>query len=139
MEQDHYDMIADYMEKGFLDNIIDMFRYEPDIYPVAARLISDERMRVRLGAIALLESLVDMNFVYLEAVANSIAPLLKSKGVLIRGDAAYSLGIIGDARHIPQLQDLLDDEIPDVAESAMDSIEAIRQRINPLHLSEMGI
>ncbi|MBF0456532.1 MAG: HEAT repeat domain-containing protein [Nitrospirae bacterium] len=128
MEQDLYDMIADYMEKGFLDNIIDMFKYEPDIYPVAPRLISDERMRVRLGAIALLESLAEINFGHLEEIADAIAPLLKSESTLIRGDAAYGLGIIGVNRHIPQLQNLLNDEIPDIAESALDSIEAIRQR-----------
>ncbi|MCG6551366.1 MAG: hypothetical protein L7F77_03490 [Candidatus Magnetominusculus sp. LBB02] len=128
MEQDLYDMIADYMEKGYLDNIIDMFRYEPEVYPAAKRLISDERMRVRLGAIALFETLAEINFVHLVEIADSIAPLLKSETALIRGDAAYSLGIIGDKRHIAELQGALGDEHPDVAEAAKDSIEAILQR-----------
>ncbi|MBF0553869.1 MAG: hypothetical protein HQK96_04845 [Nitrospirae bacterium] len=128
MEQNLYDMIADYMEKGFLDNIIDMFRYEPEVYPAALRLMSDERMRVRIGAIALLESLSEINFVHLGEIADSIAPLLKSETAVIRGDAAYGLGIIGVNRHIPQLQSLLNDEIPDIAEAARDSIAAIQQR-----------
>ncbi|MBF0567656.1 MAG: hypothetical protein HQK95_02195 [Nitrospirae bacterium] len=128
MEQNLYDMIADYMEKGFLDNIIDMFKYEPEVYPAALRLMGDERMRVRIGAIALLESLAGMNFVHLGEIADSIAPLLKSQTTLIRGDAAYGLGIIGVKRHIPQLQCLLNDEIPDIVETAIDSIAAIEQR-----------
>ncbi|MBF0318548.1 MAG: HEAT repeat domain-containing protein [Nitrospirae bacterium] len=128
MEQNLYDMIADYMEKGFLDNIIDMFRYDPDVYPVAPRLISDERIRVRLGAIALLESLAEIGYAHLGEIADAIAPLLSSDNPLIRGDAAYGLGIIGLDRHIPTLETLLNDETQDISEAALDSISEIMQR-----------
>ncbi|MBF0518076.1 MAG: HEAT repeat domain-containing protein [Nitrospirae bacterium] len=136
MQENLYNMIADYMEKGFLDNIIDMFKYDPEIHPVAQRLVGDERMRVRLGAIALLETLSETAFVHLNEIADSIIPLLKSENTLVRGDAAYSLGIIGSDRHIPQLQGLLNDETPDVVESAMDSIEAIHNRTRCLEPEE---
>jgi HEAT repeat protein len=131
MEQNLYDMIADYMEKGFLDNIIDMFKYEPDIYAVTPRLISDERIRVRLGAIALLESLAEIGFARLGEIADSIEPLLRSENTLIRGDAAYGLGIVGFNRHVPGLEALLEDDNPDIAEAALDSIAAIMQRNRP--------
>jgi len=50
-------MIADYMEKGFLENIIDMFKHDKGLYPLIGELMTDERMRVRLGISALVETL----------------------------------------------------------------------------------
>jgi hypothetical protein len=41
-------MIADYMEKGFLDNIIDMFTHDSTLYALIGHLIQDERVRVRI-------------------------------------------------------------------------------------------
>jgi len=49
-------MIADYMEKGFLENIIDMFRHDGSLYSLVGELMTDERVRVRLGMSALVET-----------------------------------------------------------------------------------
>ena len=46
-------MIADYMENGLLDNIIDMFKRDDSLYAYVGDLLTDERMRVRIGITAL--------------------------------------------------------------------------------------
>jgi len=50
-------MIADYMGKGFLENIVDMFRHDSKLYGLVGELIQDERVRVRIGVTALMEDL----------------------------------------------------------------------------------
>jgi len=50
-------MLADYMENGLLENIIDMFKHDISLYEYVSDLMTDERMRVRIGTIALLETL----------------------------------------------------------------------------------
>ena len=52
-------MIADYMENGYLDNIIDMFKHDPECYTYIGPMLGDERMGVRIGTIALVETLME--------------------------------------------------------------------------------
>jgi hypothetical protein len=52
-------MIADHMEGGFLENIIDMFKHDRGLYSLVPHLMADERGRVRLGTVALIEALRD--------------------------------------------------------------------------------
>ncbi len=121
-------MIADYMEKGFLDNIIDMFKHDKTLYPITAKLIKDERLRVRLGAIALIESLKEIDAEDLDVIADSIIPLLHDENPVIRGDTAHAIGIVGMKRHIEFLEKLLDDNNSDVRDAIKDSIEEIEHR-----------
>ncbi|KJR40426.1 glutaredoxin [Candidatus Magnetoovum chiemensis] len=125
-----FNMIADYMEKGFLDNIIDMFKYDENIYPVIKQLIQDERMRVRIGAIALVEALAEINFQGLNDIADSILPLLNSESPTIRGDALHCLSIIGIEKHIEYIKRLRNDSNAQVREIAIDAIEDIQNRRN---------
>jgi ABC-type cobalamin transport system ATPase subunit len=50
-------MLIEYMEKGFLENIIAMFRQDDSLYRFIADMLGDENLRVRLGATALVEEL----------------------------------------------------------------------------------
>ena len=52
-------MIADHMEAGFLENIIDMFKHDRSLFSHLGHLINDGRGRVRMGAVALAETLKD--------------------------------------------------------------------------------
>ena len=45
-------MIADYMAKGYLENIIDMFKYDKSLYSMVGDLLRDDRIRVRIGIAA---------------------------------------------------------------------------------------
>ncbi len=119
------EMIADHMEKGFLDNIVDMFKHDKTLYPIVSKLIKDERMRVRIGAIALIESLREINFDGLDEISNSLLPLLEDDNPVVRGDVAYSLGIIGLKKDIPFLEKMLNDKAFDVRTTARESIEEI--------------
>ena len=80
-------MIADYMEKGFLENIIDMFKHDPEYCTYLGTMLGDERMGVRIGTFALVETLVDVENNNLPASIPGIASLLSDPNVTIRGDA----------------------------------------------------
>ncbi len=120
-------MIADYMEKGFLENIIDMFKHDRTLYPLIGNLMTDERMRVRLGVTALVETLAKEDTGNIPGSIDSIAELLKESNPNTRGDAAYLLGIIGHSAAIPLLEDVLLDDNVHVREIARESIEEIRK------------
>ncbi len=120
-------MIADYMEKGFLENIIDMFKHDKTLYPLIGQLMTDERMRVRLGIAALVETLAKEDPHNITGAIESITQLLKETNSTTRGDAAHLLGIIGDTSALPHLEHVLKDTDAQVREIAQESIEEIRR------------
>jgi hypothetical protein len=85
------DMLITYMGKGFLDNIIAMFRQDTSLYRFIADMLGDDNMRVRLGATALVEELAEGHRVELRAAVPGIINLLKHDNPTIRGDAASVL------------------------------------------------
>jgi hypothetical protein len=123
--QDLKKMIADYMEGGYLDNIIDMFRHDESLYGCVGELMTDERMRVRIGATALMEALREESENVGKAVPY-VLPLLKDENPVTRGDAAYLLGIIGDKDTIPYLEGMLRDKDRNVSLIAKEAIDDIK-------------
>jgi HEAT repeat protein len=124
------EMIADYMEKGFLENIVDMFRQDKSLYSLIADLLGDERGRVRLGTVALVEILHMEDRANMVAAIPSIAAVMKGKNPTIRGDAAYVLGIIGHSDALPFLEDALTDEHGLVIKTAKEAIHEIKSNFN---------
>jgi HEAT repeat protein len=122
--QDLKKMIADYMEGGYLDNIIDMFKHDESLYECVGYLMTDERMRVRIGATALIETLRKESENVRKAVPY-ILPLLKDENPVTRGDAAYLLGIIGEKDTIPYLEEVLDDKDSNVSLIVKEAIDDI--------------
>jgi HEAT repeat protein len=121
-------MIADYMENGCLDNIVDMFKYDKALYEYIRDLLTDERMRVRIGTVALLETLKKEDPEDTKKVVPSILPLLKDQNPVVRGDAAYLLGIIGDKSIVPFLEEVINDEDSNVRMIAGEAIDDIRSK-----------
>ena len=119
-------MIADYMENGCLDNIIDMFKHDKSLYGCVRDLMTDERMRVRIGVIALLETLKKEDPENVKKAIPSILPLLKDQNPVARGDAAYLLGLIGNEDTIPFLEEIIDDEDVNVRMISEEAISDIR-------------
>ena len=118
-------MVLDYMEKGFLENIIDMLRHDESLYPIVIDMIRDDRMRVRLGATALVEEMVQNNPSLPGPIIQlipSIAKLLQDKSPTVRGDAANLLDIIGHTDALPFLLEALDDENASVREIVEEAI-----------------
>ncbi len=121
-------MIADSMENGLLDNIVDMLKYDKSLYDYLPGLVTDERMRVRIGTIALLETLATEDTGNIDKAAWALLPLLKSGSPLVAGDVAYILGLIGNLETIPFLEEIAASEDPDVRTIVQEAVEDIRSR-----------
>ena len=126
MEKEFQDMIADYMEKGFLENIIDMFKHDHSLCCLIGELIQDDRMRVRIGVTALVEELSGAGGIDLRAAVPGLLPLLHREEPVIRGDAVNLLGIIGDESALPALEEALADADPSVRMLAGEAMADIR-------------
>ena len=129
-EFDMKTMIADYMEKGFLENIIDMFKHDRSLYLLIGDLMKDERMRVRLGISALVETLAKEDTDAVAGAVPGIAALLGNENPTLRGDAAYLLGIIGHPDAVPFLREALEDKNESVREIAGEAIEEINKAVS---------
>lgn len=130
IDSDLGSMIADYMEAGFLENIIDMFKHDKELYALVGELIQDERVKVRIGITALMEDLKIHDGGNIAKALPHILPLLKHDNPVVRGDAANLSGIVGDKAAILFLEKLLCDENPDVKLLAKEAIEEISRK-NP--------
>lgn len=119
------EMLADYMENGYLDNIIDMFRHDRSLYPLVADLIRDERIRVRIGTTALLEELSRIDGADVAAAVPHLLPLLDAAEPVVRGDAVNLLGIIGHRTTVPFLEKMLRDEDHNVRILAEEALKDI--------------
>ncbi len=120
-------MVLDHMEKGFLENIIDMFRHDESLFPLIIDMLRDERMRVRLGATALVEELIKQKPKPLIKLVPDIAALLKDENPTVRGDGANILGIIGHEAALSFLADVENDADVNVREIAQEAIRNIRE------------
>jgi HEAT repeat protein len=118
-------MVLDYMEKGFLDNIIDMFRHDESLFPLIIDMVKDERFRVRLGATALVEEFAEANRDPLVRLVPQLGSLLTDPNPTIRGDSANLLGIIGDADALPFLSAAVHDDNSDVRHIVQEAIEEV--------------
>jgi hypothetical protein len=121
-------LIADHMENGFLENIVDMFRHDRSLYSLTGSLIQDERVRVRVGITALMEELKKLDSIHIIEAVTGLLPLLSHTEPVVRGDAANLLGIIGDEDALLPLEKLLGDENEHVRLIAKEAIEEIRQQ-----------
>ena len=120
-------LIADYMENGFLENIIDMFRHDSSLYQLTASLIQDERVRVRIGITALMEELKKLDAANIYGAVPGLLQLLGHAEPFVRGDSANLIGIIGDRNTLSSLEKLLADENENVRLIAKEAIEEIKK------------
>ena len=121
-QADLQQMISDYMENGFLDNIIDMFRHDSSLYDLIGTLIQDERIRVRVGITALMEELKRLDPVNIIRAQKNLLPLLAHTDAVVRGDTANLIGIIGDRGSLPFLKQCLTDTNENVRIIAQEAV-----------------
>jgi HEAT repeat protein len=117
--------IASFLEQGLLENLVILFRSEPSLYPLLAELLSDERIGVRLGTSALVESLADEDPGGTGRATDALLPLLAHENPVVRGDAAYLLGILGRREALAGLRALEADENADVRDAVDEALERI--------------
>ncbi len=122
-------MLIEYMGKGFLENIIAMFRQDDSLYRFIPDMLGDENLRVRLGATALVEELAHDHAEELRAAVPGIIELLKHENPTIRGDAASVLGTIKDPSSAEALRACLRDSHPGVREVAHDALSEMELEI----------
>ena len=118
-------MLVEYMGRGFLDNIIAMFRQDGSLSRFIPHMLGDENLRVRLGTVALVEELAAEHGSDLRRAVPGLIELLKHDHPTIRGDAASVLGTIKDPSARAALEACLQDSHPGVREAARDALADI--------------
>jgi len=118
-------MLVELMGKGFLDNIIALFRQDRSLYRFIPDMLGDENMRVRIGATALVEVLSNEHDAELRNAVPGIIELLRHENPTIRGDAAYVLGMIKDPLARGPLNHALNDENTAVRDAVHDALAEI--------------
>lgn len=121
------EMLFDYLDNGYLENIITFFMHEPEQIHLIPKMLSDERLRVKVGAFAIIEELKAKNPALLDSIVSDIAQLLNAEAKNIRGDAAYALEIIGSKSAKPLLEKALKEEKdPEIKEFIEDALRSIK-------------
>lgn len=120
--------VADFLEKGLLENLVVLFRAERKLYALLPALLRDERIGVRIGASALVESLAEEDPAGRRLAAAELRRLLGDESETVRGDGAYLLGLAGCRDDVGALSPLLEDSSADVREAAAEAMEAIEGR-----------
>jgi len=118
-------LLIEYMGKGFLDNIIAMFRQDRSLYRFVADMLGDEQFQVRLGATALVEELVGEHREEFNAALPGLIALLQHENSTIRGDALSVLGTIRASAAKAAIEACLIDIHPGVREAAQEALDAI--------------
>ena len=118
-------MLVEYMGKGFLDNIIALFRQDFSLCRFIPHMLGDENLWVRLGTVALVEELAAEHGGELRAAVPGLIELLNHGNPTVRGDAASVLGTIKDRSARAALEACLEDDHPGVREAARDALADI--------------
>ena len=118
-------MLIEYMGKGFLDNIIAMFRQDRSLFRFVADMLGAGDLRVRIGTVALVEEMAAEHGSELRAAVPGLIELLNHGNPTVRGDAASVLGTIKDRSARAALKACLQDSHPGVREAARDALADI--------------
>ena len=109
-------VIADFLDQGHVENIVAMFRRQPEYYSWTADILQDERFNVRLGLSVLFEELREIQPQKLALASPSLTKLLLSEDPLLRGEAVSILGIIGTDKALSHIRQYREDPSPQVRE-----------------------
>jgi len=113
-------VIADFLEMGYVENIVAMFKQEPRYYQWTGQLLEDERFAVRLGVSVLFEYLVADRPTDVHLAVPSLKRALQHQTSLVRGEAVSILAIIATDKAIDLVKTVVDDPAPEVAAVARD-------------------
>ena len=112
--------IGEYLEQGFVENIVSMFKADDQYYRFVGDLLRDERFRVRMGVAVLFEWLIEERLDKVELAIPFLEPVLAEETAYMRGDTLTVLGIIGSERALDLVRKHLSDSDPQVVEIARD-------------------
>jgi alkyl hydroperoxide reductase subunit AhpF len=80
---------------------------------------------VRMGALVVLEEVLDKNPRLLDSIVDELTSLLFQEETALRGDTAELLGKIGNPAAIPALRKAAEDQDPDVQEAAEEALQLL--------------
>lgn len=121
------EQVAGFLGQGLLDVLVDLFKTDAALYALLGALLSDQRIGVRLGTAALVEELAASDPDRRPLAAAALLPLLEREEPVIRGDAAWLLGVVGAAGELPALDRLAaGDPNADVREAAAEAAQRVR-------------
>jgi HEAT repeat protein len=124
--------VADFLGRGLLDVLVDLFKAEPALYGLLGELLASPDIGVRLGASALVEELAAADPARRPLAAAALSPLLGEADSVRRGDAAYLLGFVGGPTELVPLETLAaTDPNADVREAAAEAAGKVRGRMPP--------
>ena len=113
-------VIGDFLEKGLAENIVAMFKKEPELHRLTGELLKDERFMVRMGVAVLYEELAVMRPTEIGLAVPGLRPLLADETAYVRGEACNLLGIINNDETRQLLAAMADDPDPQVREIVAD-------------------
>ena len=113
-------LISDFLELGHAENIVAMFRKEPELHRLTGKILMDERFMVRMGVAVLYEELAFIRPDDTALAIPALKPLLENKTEYIRGEACNLLGIINTPESLALLTNMIDDPDSQVREIVSD-------------------
>jgi hypothetical protein len=111
-------VIADFLEMGYVENIVAMFKQDPRYYEWTGELIKDERFAVRLGVSVLFEYLVEDCPEDINLAIPSLAQALQHTQARVRGEALSVLAIIATDKALNQVKTMTEDSDQELADLA---------------------
>jgi hypothetical protein len=123
------EMLIEYMGRGFLENIIALFKQDQSLYRFIPDMLGSDSLHVRLGTVALIEDLVKGHRNDLYTAVPGLIQLLTHENPTIRGDAASVLGTIKAQSAREALKISSQDVHLGVREAALDALQEI-DRVN---------
>ncbi|MFZ5775171.1 MAG: HEAT repeat domain-containing protein [Thermodesulfobacteriota bacterium] len=115
-------VIGDFLEMGHVENIMAMFKQDPDHYHLVGELLRDERFMVRMGVAVLFEELKAIRPEEISLAIPALVPLLAEETPWVRGEAVNILGIIGSEEAMALIRPLAEDPEPQIREMVADLV-----------------
>ena len=119
-DEDLLTVISDFLERGLAENIVAMFKKEPDLHRLTGKLLRDERFMVRMGVAVLYEELAIVRPGEIALAIPGLRPLLADETSYVRGEACNILGIINSPEARELLASIRKDPDPQVREIVAD-------------------
>ena len=115
------------LTQGRAQELAEMMLAENMLFPAFIDLLTDEKWPVRLGAMVALEYLAESDRALSIKVIDPISDRFHRLSDTVKGDVLYLLGLVGDEKVLPQITDILSEEVNrPVKEAAQEAIDAIR-------------
>jgi HEAT repeats/Thioredoxin domain len=122
----HSETFRRILKEGDARKLASTMLAEGEIPGTALALLADHDWSVRLGMMVVLQEIGTHRPELARRACPCLVTLLSHQDPNRRGDAAFLLGLIGDAKVLGRLEPLAEDGSPEVAEAAREAIKRIR-------------